>query len=102
LKRHKPDEFLMSYAVDGFSMAMDFRVTTENRRRVVWLARELDQIVINAGGRFYFAKDSTLRPETAATYLGEATIARFRDLKQQCDPENILQTDLWRRIFAVA
>lgn len=99
LKRHRPDDFLMSYAVDGFSMAMDFRVTDENRRRVVWLARELDQIVLNAGGRFYFAKDSTLRPEVAMAYLGEATIARFRELKQRCDPESLLQTDLWRRVF---
>lgn len=99
LKRHRPDDFLMSYAVDGFSMAMDFRVTHENRRRIVWLARELDQIVLNAGGRFYFAKDSTLRPEVAQTYLGETTIARFRELKARCDPEGLLQTDLWRRVF---
>jgi decaprenylphospho-beta-D-ribofuranose 2-oxidase len=100
LKRHRPDDFLISYAVDGFSLAMDFRVTEENRRRVVWLAQEMDDIVLNAGGRFYFAKDSTLRPEVAKMYLGAETIARFRELKQRCDPENLLQTDLWRRIFA--
>lgn len=99
LKRHRPDDFLMSYAVDGYSMAMDFRVTAENRRRVVWLARELDEIVLNAGGRFYFAKDSTLRPEVAAAYLGKTTIDRFRALKERCDPEELLQTDLWRRVF---
>lgn len=99
LKRHRPDDFLMSYAVDGFSMAMDFRVTDENRQRVVWLARELDDIVIGAGGRFYFAKDSTLRPETAEAFLGEERITRFRELKRRCDPDGILETDLWRRVF---
>jgi decaprenylphospho-beta-D-ribofuranose 2-oxidase len=99
LKRHRPDDFLMSYAVDGFSLAMDFRVTEENRRRIVWLAREMDDIVLAAGGRFYFAKDSTLRPEVVKTYLSEETISCFRELKQRCDPENLLQTDLWRRIF---
>lgn len=99
LKRHKPDDFLMSYAVDGFSLAMDFRVTQTNRQRLVWLAREMDEIVLAAGGRFYFAKDSTLRPEVARAFLGEERIARFRELKQRCDPDAVLQTDLWRRVF---
>lgn len=99
LKRHRPDDFLMSYAVDGFSMAMDFRVTNENKQRLVWLTRELDEIVLAAGGRFYFAKDSTLRPGVARSYLGEERIDRFRELKQRCDPEELLQTDLWRRVF---
>ncbi len=99
LKRHRPDDFLMSYGVDGFSLAMDFRVTNENRRRIVWLAREMDEIVLRAGGRFYFAKDSTLRPETALAYLGTERIERFRALKRRCDPGGLLETDLWRRVF---
>ncbi len=100
MKRHKPDDFLMTYAVDGFSLAMDFRVTDANRQRMVWLAREMDEIVLAAGGRFYFAKDSTLRTEVARAYLGDETIARFRELKRRCDPDNLLQTDLWRRVFS--
>ncbi len=99
LKRHKPDDFLMTYAVDGFSLAMDFRVTSANRQRLTWLTRELDEIVLAAGGRFYFAKDSTLRPEVARAYLGDETIARFHELKHRCDPDGLLQTDLWRRVF---
>lgn len=99
LKRHRPDDFLMSYAVDGYSMAMDFRVTKENRQRLVWLTRELDEIVLRAGGRFYFAKDSTLRPEVAEAYLGVDRIAVFKELKRRCDPEGLLETDLWRRVF---
>ena len=98
-KRHRPDDFLMSYAVDGFSLAMDFRITPDNRQRMVWLAREMDEIVLRAGGRFYFAKDSTLRPDVVAAYLGAERIARFRELKRRCDPDGLLSTDLWRRVF---
>ncbi len=98
-KRHRPDDFLMSYAVDGYSLAMDFRVTDSSRQQIVWLARALDEIVLAAGGRFYFAKDSTLRAETVRAYLGDETIGRFRELKRRCDPEGLLQTDLWRRLF---
>ncbi len=97
LKRHRPDPFLLTHGLDGFSLAMDFRITNRNRERVVALVREMDEIVLGANGRFYFAKDSTLRPQTARAYLGEETIEKFRALKQRCDPDNMLQTNLWRR-----
>jgi decaprenylphospho-beta-D-ribofuranose 2-oxidase len=99
-KRHRPDDFLMTHSLDGFSMAMDFRVTPERRPLLTSLTREMDEIVLAAGGRFYLAKDSTLRPSVAEAYLGRETIDRFKALKQRCDPEGILQTDLWRRIFS--
>ncbi len=101
-KRHRPDDFLLSYAVDGFSMAMDFRITPGNRQKMLMLTRELDEIVLAANGRFYFAKDSTVRPEVAQAYLGDEAINRFRTLKTRCDPDNLLQTNLWRRVFGAA
>jgi FAD/FMN-containing dehydrogenase len=61
-KRHRCDPFLMTHAVDGYSLALDFKVRAKNRDRLWALAAELDQMVIEAGGRFYFAKDSTLHP----------------------------------------
>ena len=30
---------------------------------------------------------------------GESAEAAFRALKRRCDPDNLLQTDLWRRVF---
>lgn len=100
-KRHRPDRFLFSHAVDGFSMALDFAVP----RRVEALAQmahDLDRLVLEAGGRFYFAKDSTLTPYVAARYLGPETLARFRALKTRCDPNDVLQTELYRRVLAPA
>jgi len=99
LKRHRPDKFLLTHAVDGFSMAMDYRVTNGNRVKLQKLCDELSEIVLQAGGRFYFAKDSTIRPEMAARYLGEDTLRRFSELKARCDPEGLLQTELYRRLF---
>lgn len=99
LKRHRPDDFLISHGLDGFSMAMDFRITPRRRPRLVQLAKELDEIVLAAGGRFYFAKDSTLRPEVVTAYLGKETVQRFLALKARYDPEELLQTNLWRRAF---
>jgi FAD/FMN-containing dehydrogenase len=60
----------------------------------------MDQVVLDAGGRFYFAKDSTLRPEVVQAYLGRETIRQFRNLKERCDPEGLIESDLWRRLFS--
>lgn len=100
LKRHKPDPFLMSYAVDGYSLAMDFKVTAKNKQRLVKLTQMMDEIVLKYNGRFYFAKDSVVRPELARAYLGDDTIDQFCQLKQRCDPDGLLQSNLWRRVFA--
>ena len=40
-----------------------------------------------------------LTPERAAAFLGEDTIARLLELKKRCDPEGLLSTDLFRRVF---
>ncbi len=98
-KRHRKDSFLMSHAVEGYSFALDLPVTKHNRERVWSLAKELNQLVLEAGGRFYFAKDSTLDSETARSYLGEEALHRFYALKRSCDPHNLLQTELSRRLF---
>lgn len=99
LKRHKPDPFLMTHGLDGWSLAMDFPITPRNRTAMQALCREMDALVQAAGGRFYFAKDSSLDADGALAFLGDETIAAFKALKGRCDPHNLLQTNLWRRLF---
>ena len=98
-KRHRPDKFLLSHAVDGFSLALDFKITSGSRPRMQAMLQEFDKIITDAGGRFYFAKNSETSPETASKFLGEETIARFKALKRRTDPDNILESDLYRRVF---
>jgi decaprenylphospho-beta-D-ribofuranose 2-oxidase len=98
-KRHRPDQFLLTHAVDGFSLALDFKVTERNRASLSQMLKEFDKMVIQAGGRFYFAKNSETSAEIARKFLGEETIRKFKTLKNRCDPENILESDLYRRVF---
>ncbi len=98
-KRHRPDPFLLTHAVDGFSLALDFKVTDSNRRRLAEMLQDFDRIVLQAGGRFYFAKNSETSSETALRFLGRETVARFKQLKRRCDPHNLLESDLYRRVF---
>jgi len=98
-KRHRPDKFLLSHALDGFSLALDFKVTDRNRVRLSEMLQEFDRMVLDAGGRFYFAKNSETSAETARAFLGEETIERFKKLKKRTDPNGLLESDLYRRIF---
>ncbi len=98
-KRHRPDKFLLTHAVDGFSLALDFKVTNRNRAALSKMLQEFDRIVLKAGGRFYFAKNSETSAETTRTFLGEETISKFKKLKKKCDPGNLLESDLFRRVF---
>src|SRR5262249_46304819 len=98
-KRHRVDEFLVSYGVDGFSLGLDFRVTAANRARLWALARELDALVVAAGGRFYFAKDGTLTPGSLAPLLAEERMQRFLALKRRVDPNGLFAPDLSPRLF---
>jgi len=99
-KRHRPDAFLLTHAVDGFSLAMDFKVTDGNRAKLGAMLQDFDRIVLEAGGRFYFAKNSETTRETALRFLGEETVAEFKKLKKRCDPNGLLESDLYRRVFA--
>jgi FAD/FMN-containing dehydrogenase len=99
-KRHKEDNFLMRHAVDGYSLALDFKVTTKNRKEIWTLAQKLNQIVLDSGGRFYFAKDATLTPDAFKRFLGEEALEKFLKLKERFDPNNTLETDLSRRLLS--
>jgi decaprenylphospho-beta-D-ribofuranose 2-oxidase len=98
-KRHRPDKFLLTHGLDGFSLAMDFKVTDKNRGKLSAMLQEFDRIVLDAGGRFYFAKNSETSAETTRRFLGEGTIAKFKKLKKRCDPNHLLESDLYRRVF---
>lgn len=101
LKRHRPDRFLFSHAVDGYSLALDFKVTQGNWPRLQALAHRMNDLVLEAGGRFYLAKDSTLRPSDARAYLGDATLERFARWKDVFDPERLLTSALAQRLELV-
>ena len=99
LKRHRPDPFWLTHALDGWSLALDFKVD-DSRRASLWEhCHDLTELVLAAGGKFYFAKDSVLRPQDVGRFLPAEKLEAFRALKQELDPEGMLQTDLSARLF---
>lgn len=98
LKRHRPDPFLLSHGLDGWSLALDFRVTPAQRARLWALAERLTERVLAAGGKFYLAKDSVLKPADLERAYGRERLDSFLALKARLDPGDLLVSDLWARM----
>ena len=99
LKRHRPDPFLLTHAVDGFSLALDFPVVASRRTELWDLVREISEPVVDAGGRFYAAKDAALPGELYRASFHNGEIERFLEIKRRVDPEWIFRSALAGRLL---
>jgi decaprenylphospho-beta-D-ribofuranose 2-oxidase len=100
LKKHRPDDFLLSYLGDGYSLALDYPVRRSEEANTLALMTELNDALADAGGRCYFAKDSTLTSEQVHRMYSEDHLARFLVLKSRYDRQEVLSTDFYRRVLA--
>ncbi len=99
IKRHRPDAYLLSHAVNGFSFGLDLPVV-EPRRAELWsLVRELAEPVVASGGRFYPAKDAALPAELYRATFGDGQLERFAEVKTRTDPEGMLRSGLADRLL---
>lgn len=90
LKRHRADPFWLSHGVDGYSLAQDFKIEPGRWTELERLCHTMNDLVLQAGGRFYLAKDSTLRDADVETWLGSDALANIRKLKSEWDPQGVL------------
>ena len=99
VKRHRPDPFLVSYGVDGFSLALDFKITDKNRLRLGAMFREFDKVVLSAKGRFYLAKNVDTPRDVVSQSTDPSKVEVLKSMRVDADPECLLQSDLARRAF---
>jgi decaprenylphospho-beta-D-ribofuranose 2-oxidase len=99
IKRHRKDPFLLSYQVDGFLLEVNYHIVPQTVQRLRKMLRELMELVIVSGGRFYLAKDSLLTNILYRRSVGDAAVEAFLHLKQLYDPEMLFQSNMFRRVF---
>lgn len=100
-KRHRPDPFLLSYSVEGYSLALDYHALPDNEERILqMLSRFTGEIVLPAGGRFYPAKDNALDRQSLYRSLSPEAVQTYLAIKRRLDPGEIFQSDLYRRVLA--
>jgi FAD/FMN-containing dehydrogenase len=102
MKQHRADPTVLRYLEDGFSVALDFRMTRLNTLDLQAMYQEFAEVAIDAGGHVYFAKDGVLRKDLAMKSLGEDAVSEFAKLKQKLDPDNRFRTALSDRIGLTA
>ncbi len=83
----------LSFPLAGWTLALDFPVGPP---QLPALLDRLDDLVAEAGGKVYLAKDARLKPQHfAAMYPLAGTFAAVR---RRVDPEGLITSDLDRRL----
>ena len=83
----------LSFPSPGWTLALDIPAGLD---ALGGLLHELDVLVLDAGGRHYLAKDSTMTPETFRA--GYPRLAEWQAVQQRVDPDGHWQSDLARRL----
>jgi decaprenylphospho-beta-D-ribofuranose 2-oxidase len=97
LKKHRASPFVLSCLPDGYSLALDYPVRQGEEARLLALLGGLNDLVAEAGGRCYFAKDSTATAEQVRRMYPQDQLDKFAALKRQYDPQALLSSNLYRR-----
>lgn len=93
LKRFGPgNDSPLSFPTKGWTLAFD----TATEPGLERLFDELDQMVVDAGGRIYLAKDSRVRPELVP--LMYPRLDEWREVRERVDPQQRFRSDMSRRL----
>lgn len=92
LKQMGPSHGNLSFPLEGFTLALDLPVSDA----VFPLLDELDQTVVEAGGRLYLAKDARQSPSTFEA--GYPELARFRNLRRMIGATGKISSHLSTRL----
>ena len=85
-----PGRGLLSFPCEGATLAMDFPFLGNKTLR---LLDELDQVVMQSGGRVYPAKDARM-----SAALFQQAWPQWQELEAMRDP--LIMSDFWRRVSA--
>ena len=96
LRAHRPDDCLISFSEDGYSLNFEFHPKASNEAASRAAVDRLIDATVRRGGKIHLAKDQVLRPGQFYRVF-----PRYKDLlaiKRRLDPDGLFTSDLARRV----
>ncbi len=93
LKVFGKQDDLISFPMEGFTLALDFPV----RKGLFEFLDELDQVVLQYGGRLYMSKDARMKP--AVLQAGYKKLPEFNAIIEKYNPDEQLRSVQSQRLF---
>jgi len=92
LKLFGRQDSLISFPMEGYTLALDFPIMPG----LMKFLNKLDEIVLKYDGRFYFTKDSRLKPDVFKR--GYPKLNDFLEIKAKYDPNNLFASAQSKRL----
>ena len=86
LKVFGDQQSIISFPKEGYTLALDFPV----RNGLLGFLDELDQLVLQYGGRLYMSKDARMKPEMLAA--GYPELNKFKEIVKKYDPSGKIRS----------
>jgi FAD/FMN-containing dehydrogenase len=93
LKVFGKQESMISFPKEGYTLALDFPV----RGDLLTFLDELDQIVLQYGGRLYMSKDARMKPEVLKS--GYPQLDKFKEIVRKYNPDGKIRSHQSDRLF---
>lgn len=92
LKLFGKQESLISFPMEGYTLALDFPI----RKGIFEFLDELDQIVLDLGGRIYLSKDARMKASTF--WNSYPNVKEFHSVIKKINFDSKIQSDLAQRL----
>lgn len=98
LRLHRKDEHLISFSEDGYSLNVEFHPKRRHAAKIAAFLEAFIECGIRYGSKVHLPKDHTLTREQFRRLY--PNYRRFMELKRKVDPDELFQSDMYRRLFA--